>query len=327
MDTIIELLDKYLAGKASAEEAVRVEAWIDGQGDPKAVWSEMSPQERSRYIERLYQHFTQTIGTRPSAAAHQAGSRRRTAGRWLAAAAVAAAVGAAWLFSRNTVRAPSQPQYVTVKTAIGTLRELTLPDSTHVWMNAAGTLKYPETFTNAERDVYLKGEAFFQVAPLKDHPFIVHAGGLETEVLGTSFNVSAYESEAVTVVVATGKVGISIPRRDRRNILTVSANQMATYERGRHALVRSEQADWQRYAAWRAGKLVFNHTSLPQVLRTLGRVFNLHFEMADKALSTRQITGEFDVHEPPELVVKAICLSIDADYTRTPGRLVIRKKN
>ncbi len=98
----------------------------------------------------------------------------------------------------------------TLKIPRGMNQQLTLTDGTKVWLNAESTLEYPETFEGKpNREVYLKGEAYFEVTKDTEHPFRVKTDALETLVLGTSFNVRAYSKEDTQVTLVEGSVKVS----------------------------------------------------------------------------------------------------------------------
>lgn len=325
---MLGLLDRYLDGTATPEEQARVETWIKKQGRSDGEWAEMSAREKSRYVERLYDAFIK--GREEGDAAPDAGRvvpmrrRRKPLLFTLAAAAAAAAAILIPLWKNHTAHIPAVAM-VTESTGVGSIREITLPDSTHVWLNAGGELRYAKGFKGSRREVYLEGEAFFDVASMPGQPFIIHSGELDTRVLGTSFDVAAYGSDpAVRVVVAAGKVQVSLPGNTRT--MTLSRDQMVTYRRAGHTLSKSEGVDWRDFASWREGKIVFHHTPLAEVARVLGRHYHLSFTLAGQALGASDITGEFRQDQSAELILQAICLSIGAEYHIKDGHVVIHSR-
>ncbi len=121
--------------------------------------------------------------------------------------------------------------YNTLKVPYGKRFKLQLSDGTVVSLNSGTTLKYPEQFgLNGKRNVYLTGEAFFEVAKDKTHPFIVHANKVEVEVLGTKFNVSAYpENPTVNSTLIEGSIQMA-EAENKSNAVLIAPNQMATWQ-------------------------------------------------------------------------------------------------
>jgi ferric-dicitrate binding protein FerR (iron transport regulator) len=118
-----------------------------------------------------------------------------------------------------------------VSTPLGSKSQITLPDGTQVWLNAGTTVRYPETFSEGQRDLYLTGEAFFKVKTDKSRPFIVHTEKLNIKALGTAFNVKAYPSEnKVSTTLVEGIVKLEdYGTSDKKFTYTLKPNQKLTY--------------------------------------------------------------------------------------------------
>src|SRR5439155_2315167 len=100
---------------------------------------------------------------------------------------------------------------------------LLLPDSTQVWLNAASSLEFPEAFQSGKREVYLVGEAFFDVKHAENRPFIIHTGNVTTRVVGTAFNIKGYPDQPdVIVSVKRGKVQVS---KNEKLVATLTVGQ------------------------------------------------------------------------------------------------------
>lgn len=133
-----------------------------------------------------------------------------------------------YIFSYKTAPPPILAEIITTDSS----RVLYLPDSTRITINKQSRLAYPIAFTAAPRTVYLTGEAFFEVTPDSQKPFIVAAGPAEIRVLGTSFNVKAREEdEEINVIVATGKVQVAADDKTNAPAVIVTENEQVTYNR------------------------------------------------------------------------------------------------
>jgi ferric-dicitrate binding protein FerR (iron transport regulator) len=343
-ETYIALLDKYLAGTCTAQERDQVEAWIEAVSRDRDEWSAMSPDQKQKYLKALYGQLAHEVlppphqGTSADTAADLTpgayiSGRRRL--RWAVAASLlaVAAVGVALYMrkpSSSTDTAVPRPSitWVTQSTGTGEIREVTLPDSTHVWLDAATSILYAKGFNQETREVFLNGEAFFEVAKDERKPFVIHTQDIETRVLGTRFNVSGYASDQdVQVAVVAGRVEVSggaphsLPQKTR-----LEANQLATYSKKDGELSKKDVADAKAYAGWRSGMLDFHHTGMGEVVRKLQHVYGLEIALRGEAIKTSRISGKFTVSQSPTQVIKSICLSIGATYHFRGNRVLITEK-
>lgn len=167
---------------------------------------------------------------------------------------------------------------LTLSTPKGGTYQLTLPDGTRVWLNAASTLKYPTRFDDKERVVELEGEAFFAVKPmhhapdLPSVPFRVISRKQQVEVLGTQFNISAYTDEKrVKTTLVEGSVRV-IPTDDHQSSVIIKPGEQVTTHRFG---LRVEAVDTEPYIAWKDGRFHFKQTPLEEVLRQVSRWYDV----------------------------------------------------
>jgi len=316
---IKSLLNRYLEGACSAEEKLQVEAWLDQIDRRDNAWTSMGASGRRRYLKSLYQDI-EALGM---------GSRHGSRTLLLVAASLAVLVAfAALLYTQvPAVRDAVNPvKYVTASTPVGGVRQVTLPDGSRIWLNAAASLRYPQEFRGGSREVFLQGEAFFDVAQDTKHPFVIHSGKIRTIVLGTRFDVQAYPSDDhVQVAVESGKVAVSVTDTARGGSGTVilTANQLGHYEKSTMKLTTETVKHPGDYSSWRTGMLVFEQSSMDQVLLALERAYDIRFVLANPAIASCRITGHFDVHQPVKDVIESICLSIGATYKIDKSRVTI----
>ncbi|MGV3642062.1 MAG: FecR domain-containing protein [Adhaeribacter sp.] len=159
----------------------------------------------------------------------------------------------------------------TISTPRGGQHELLLPDGSRVWLNASSSLRFPSAFTGRWRQVELKGEGYFEVAPDKQHPFQVVVGNGKVQVLGTRFNVMAYEEEKiVTTTLLEGAVAL---HRDGK-LLELKPGQQGRWEAGHSHLLRGT-ADLEQALAWKNNLFYFNDAGLQTVMRQLARWYDV----------------------------------------------------
>ncbi|MVT08464.1 FecR family protein [Chitinophaga tropicalis] len=161
--------------------------------------------------------------------------------------------------------------YNKLSTPRGGQFRIVLPDGTKVWLNSTSTLRYPTAFTASTRQVELEGQGYFEVAPAAAQPFIVQAGGMKIEVLGTGFDVMAYADEnTVNTTLVTGRVQVT------------GNNTRQLLQPGQQAVLHTETktmtvqaADIKKVTAWKNGLFVFNNMTLPAILREVSRWYDV----------------------------------------------------
>lgn len=171
---------------------------------------------------------------------------------------------------------PSSPlEYNTIETPNGGKYEIALPDGTHVWMNAASSLKYPASFASLkERVVQLQGEAYFQVAKDKLHPFIVKTAKQEVKVLGTHFNINSYADEPETrTTLLEGSVNITGLNNKISKILI--PGQQAVLKGND---LKISDADVDQAVSWKNGDFVFLGEDLKAMMRQIARWYDVEIE-------------------------------------------------
>ncbi|HBB06722.1 MAG TPA: hypothetical protein DCZ73_03080 [Bacteroides sp.] len=186
-----------------------------------------------------------------------------------------ASLGATLTGDQQLAYGPTSGQETTVSTqTLQTPRgkdfKIVLSDGTEVWLNAESTLTYPSRFHEAQRIVELDGEAYFKVAKDSARPFIVRSGKLETQVLGTSFNFRNYIHSTPHVTLVEGRVLVT----GHDTSVTLHPNEDAQISDD--GTIRVTQVDPRSYTAWVDGYFYFDNASLEEIMRELGRWYNLN---------------------------------------------------
>ena len=161
---------------------------------------------------------------------------------------------------------------------------LELADGTRVWLNTESKLRYPVAFTGKERKVEMEGEVYFEVAKNKEKPFIVTVNGVDIRVLGTSFNVSAYQEEVVTTLVE-GKVQL---KKGNEQVI-LSPNQQAIWSDDEF---RVKQVDARNYVLWKEGIFYFEDVDLETILDDMARWYNVNVFYMNPALKEMKFSVE-----------------------------------
>lgn len=319
-----DLLMRYSRGECSSDEVRLVEDWLAENWEENDEWKLMDDSSRKRWLSSLYGEIQDTIR-------QENRNNVKSLFRykvWKSVASLAAMLmvtfGLYFTWSMLKDHNPSV-SYQQVSVPPGELRELVLEDGTRLWLNSKSSLKYPMEFNGKEREVYLDGEAYFEVAHNAKKPFIVHTGELKTRVLGTVFNIVAYQDNTeVRVVLLSGKVEVTEERGSaERGSLILQPKQAARYQKEAQALIKTEISDPTQYSAWKEGKLVFDETPMYEVLDRLSVSYDVTFVLKNARLNGCKITGSFTTRQKVERVVESIVLSIGGKYIQNANQFTL----
>lgn len=185
-------------------------------------------------------------------------------------------------FSR--VKATSgEPEMKTISTPRGKDYELVLSDGTVVLLNADSKITFPTRFTGNKRTVKLVGEAYFKVSKNKHRPFIVGTGNLYTKVLGTEFNLKAYPHSDVNVTLIKGSVAVNAEGKE----VMLKPGENAEYSENKDIEVTT--VDTEGYIQWKDGYFYFDNVPLIDVVRDLGRWYNVNIEIRNNSLMSYRL--------------------------------------
>lgn len=211
------------------------------------------------------------------------------------------------------------------------IRKMTLSDGTAVWLMSGSTITYPSNFSGSKtRNVEVTGEAFFNVAKDSLHPFILNLGEVGLKVVGTSFNVMNYKDEDhIDVILKTGKVDLFEGEyRFSKQVVHLVPGQLGIYKKGTPKFFVSN-VDASKYSSWIEGALLFKNDPLSEVLKKLGRWYNITIEVSDPAVSNFPFTATIK-NENLDQIVDLLQYSTPFKYSITRNkemiRLVVEKK-
>lgn len=168
--------------------------------------------------------------------------------------------------------------------------KLILADGTAVWLNSDSELSYPTAFAGQKREVFLRGEAYFDVKPDSLHPFIVHVDEVRIQVLGTQFNINTYAEGSIKTVLVEGSVDL---RNRAGEHVVLTPNRMADYRtvEGRFELT---DVDVQPHVAWREGNFIFRSESLESIMNKLSVWYDLNVFYANEGLRDIRLSGNLE---------------------------------
>jgi ferric-dicitrate binding protein FerR (iron transport regulator) len=210
----------------------------------------------------------------------------------------------------NTVTTPRGGQY-----------QVLLEDGTHVWLNAASSIRFPQAFHGPQRLVELSGEAYFEVAKDKTHPFIVQANGAKVQVFGTHFNINAYpDNNSVTTTLLEGSVQMS--NSSQATMLVPGEQGVSTKSGGAISVSR---ADIQQAMAWKNGYFIFHDLSIVEVMKQVSRWYDVDIQYQDEDVKNNEFGGAISRYKSITELLDNMQLTRSVHY-RIEGRRVIIMK-
>lgn len=230
--------------------------------------------------------------------------------------------------SQRGYDADDKNQMNEVVVPFGKKSELLLADGTKVWLNAGSRLAFPSKFTKKNREVFLEGEAYFEVAKNQTQPFIVNAAKIEIKVLGTHFNVSAYPADqTIETVLLEGSVALSRPNTfgSTRDEVILHPNQRGSFNKGEREVKVSDESDVDLYVAWTYGWLKYNKESLGSVLGKVERYYNIEIQMPVNYPTDDKITGKLDLNDSLERVMVVLADATGFEYRISGNKVFIDK--
>ncbi|MFD1872876.1 FecR family protein [Hymenobacter bucti] len=331
------LIARYLARQTSSDENERLATWVAQSPENertfeqlKTVWqasqTPAAPAETSAALGRLKARLAQ-----PTLAAELAAAPAPTAPpvrRWRLRLARPAQLAVLVVFIMSVLggvyfygRPVPAVAYRVYRTPAGQPQRLRLADGSVVTLAPQSELRYPAQFGAGSREVYLEGEAFFEVSKDPRRPFRVHSGAWVTQVLGTKFNVSAVPGASqLAVSLVEGKVQVT----DKQDKYLLTPGQQLRAERATGRIYR-QAFDRQQVLAWRNNQLIFKNEKLADAANQLERRYGVKLVFADSATAEVRLWATFD-NEPLPRVLDALRLAGGLSYHREGQVIYLRRE-
>ncbi|EHQ25553.1 FecR family protein [Mucilaginibacter paludis] len=254
----------------------------------------------------------------------------KIANTWLKIAALWLVVGSATLFFfyqhfTDIYNAHIKNSSKQIVTQNGQRKLIKLFDGTKIWLSPSSTIKYADQLVNSYREVTLDGEAYFEVAKDKKHPFIIHSGRMQTQVVGTSFNIKSDSKQnlySVTVVTGVVKVAMLAANKHKLSEVTLRPKQQAEYNNAQATLTEKSIPTVAPLLKKRNGILSYDGTLVPEVVADFRRYYNQDIELENKSASCL-CYGEFDTSKPIDIVLRQLVAAIGATVRQTDKGYVI----
>ena len=275
-----ELIRKYAEGTATAAEVQQLLDWYSSSPIGEVQWPSAGISEKEVVSRRMLTRLQDAINPKASAVIRF---------QWQKIAAILFVfLGVATILI--FLLKPSNLSLITVANPSGKIQLVTLPDSSKVWLNASTMIRYAASFRN-DRLVRLEGEAYFEVTHDSNHPFVIVAGDLNTTVLGTSFNVKAFEADASTKIsVISGRVKVT---NNSKELGILSSSDELKYDRQNRTRTIN-RIDTNDVLAWKHGKLKFNGESFAEMAVVIEGWYGIQVKFADASIARCRYYLSFD---------------------------------
>ena len=317
----ITLLHKYLQGESTKEEQIFVEKYYNLFQSEPGVLDTLSVDEK----RTLKNNITDGIWSNIAKSEDPDKKVRFINSRFvkLAAAAVVAMVFISSFYFLLKKSAAKQQISIAAKTKPEHKqnRVIFLADGSSVILSGESKLKYPSTFEGLKtREVYLEGQAFFDIKHISSKPFIVHTGNLETKVLGTAFNIKAFPNEDnITVTVKRGRVSVN----DQNKVLgIITPNEQITYAKSKiKSSIQTVKND--NYLTWKQEDLLIDNLTISGAAKLLEDRYNVKIIIDNPEVELLRFTSTFSKNEPLDEVLSSICLFNGLGYTYNKEKSIV----
>jgi transmembrane sensor len=275
---------------------------------------QMSPLEQDEILKKII-----SIEQRPGNSKVNKETWLKSLDRWAKIAAVfslllvSALLISYWNFGSEKVEFIGTTPWEIKNNKRGERSEFLLPDGSHVHLNYESQIRFPLEFDENYRVVELRGEAFFQVVKNSDKPFIVKVNNLETEVLGTSFNIKSLENSPTTEIsLVTGKVKVYVQENPSKIIYLSPGDQLRYDDRTKELI--SGEFNLDKVTSWKEGTLIFENSSLAEFIDKLERWYGVEVQLDGKSNEEWKINGRYQ-NEKLDDILKGLSFVYGIKYT------------
>lgn len=221
----------------------------------------------------------------------------------------------------------NQVIYNTIYVPFGKKTKIVLADNSTIWLNSGSKFIYPAKFTDKKREVFLEGEAVFDVAKNKQKPFVVITNDIKVKVLGTVFNLSAYPSDDFTsTALASGAVEITFKKSLFQNeTVNITPGTVAVFNKELESISKSEE-DVEKYISWRCGLFILEEEPLQNIVNKLSRFHNIKIEIKGKTLANQTFSGRLEFNQTVVKTLETIGEIVDFELKADEEMITISEK-
>lgn len=292
----IVLLDRFMKGETSPDEERELLAWFRTEEAKSEImafyrdhWQQsegkvLSLEIQDRMLEGIFRKMRNADQKLLQPVVNK--TRKRISFiRWVAVACISILIGVG---ISTYILQKTDPEPFIVFAEKGQKANIELPDGTRVWLNSDTKLTYDSQYNTSARNVFLEGEAYFEVSKDKEKPFVVNANGVYVEALGTSFNVKAYTTEnQVTATLLEGKVRVSHTGSE----VILEPNERAVYQKNDPVVRKNRITEASHVILWRDDELAFYGETLEEIGIVLERIYNVKIIFTSEEAKKHSFTG------------------------------------
>ncbi|MEJ6981441.1 FecR family protein [Pedobacter sp. P351] len=336
-------LIKYITGQADETESAEVREWIKSTpGNEENYFQLYEAWHNSLYankeifdVDDAYETFLHRIaGKKPL-------YKRLSFWTRLSSAAIIILMCSIGYFQYNKFK--RSEILVALEVPKGMTKKIILPDGSIVWVNAGSQISYSKDFGKQNRTIFLKGEAYFDIAKSDTEiPFLVKAGIYTIRDIGTVFNVKAYPDELFETTVVEGKVSVEgklTEGSDEEGKVFLDVNQVLKINRISNTnkkkdldleplkVVQIENSQINEYNGWKEDLLIFDGDTFEEIAKILERRYNVSIVFADDEFKKIQYSGTFKKLENISKVFNVIKETTPLEYNLANGVIIIKKPN
>ena len=316
-----EILFLYLNNELDAKEQKEVEEWINRNPEQfheiKIIWkkTELNISTNEADLQKVWGNVISKIDQ-----SNNTRERKLPIDKAILkyAAIFILALGLLGIIANNKINHNELIEYTS---ALNKTNSFVLPDGSSISLNKASSLEYKKQFLAKNREVNLKGEAFFQVKRNPKKPFIINVNGTRVKVLGTSFNIDAADTSGkVKVSVKSGKV-MFYDKKDTSNVVYLTKGDVGIFSSHYQKIEKAKNKN-QNYLAWKTGILLFKNNTLSEVCAILGKQYNTTLILENPVLAAKKLTARYQDKSLQE-VLELMKIALDVDYVQKDNEIVL----
>lgn len=323
---------KYIRGHATPKEKEEFLNWIDESDDNRQYYKKIRKMWdmsliTANYAQNPYETDFEIIRERAIGKNKHTSFKRRTFQHTVETISKIAAIAIVTVllsyFYFSTSGEKHRVSYNIIEIPIGNQAKITLPDGSVAWLNSGTTLRYPEQFTGKNRTVQLNGEGWFDISKNKEKPFIVNTPLHSITVLGTTFNVYAYEeSNHFETTLFEGSIILN-NNTNEKDFLKMKPGQQAIYDKTTQKMTVYNNREIESASAWISGYNSFYKTPFSQMLERLGQYYNKEIIIKRSDIATYECTGKFKVSDALEHILDVVKATKPFKYEINEHQIII----
>lgn len=324
----IQLFDKFLLKQASAEEIQALIQWLKSEGSfqdwTDEEWSMASTEMDAGVQQRLFVQIKEKINQESNVLLPVSRKENKLHKLYLWTARIASIIMIVLLTSLSVYYYTAEQlkmHDMIVSVDKGQKATVVLPDGSKVWVNSDSKLVYGNRFTSKERVLELEGEAYFEVAPDKNRPFIVETDNFSVKALGTSFDVKSYKEDSwASTVLMSGKVEV----KSKKETLILEPDQRILFDKTTGKMEKSIVTDAGDYSGWMYNTLSFEAETFENIVQTLQRLYNTRIIFGTESLKKYRFTGT-PGNTSLESILQILSLTSPLSYEVKDSVIILRE--